>query len=187
MANTFHVSVYVRSIPEAVEHYRKLLGIEPTKVKQDYAKFELEDPPVIFSLSIGGEPGKLSHLGIRYPGTGDVASEMVRVKGAGVPLFQQQGTTCCYAKADKFWVRDEDGIPWDDLQDRVDAMAMLGVPYDAAALRDADGVARDQARFIADAIVAQGGPALADKEIVALIAYLQRLGTDIQPKTEEEK
>jgi catechol 2,3-dioxygenase-like lactoylglutathione lyase family enzyme len=113
MANTFHVSVYVRSIPEAVEHYRKVLGIEPAKVKHDYAKFELEDPPVIFSLSIGGEPGKLSHLGIRYPGTGDVASEMVRVKGAGVPLFQQQGTTCCYAKADKFWVKGDDGIPWE--------------------------------------------------------------------------
>jgi len=113
MANTFHVSVYVRSIPEAVEHYRKLLGIEPAKVKHDYAKFEIEDPPVIFSLSIGGEPGKLSHLGIRYPGTGDVASEMVRVKSAGVPLFEQQGTTCCYAKADKFWVRGDDGIAWE--------------------------------------------------------------------------
>jgi len=113
MANRFHVSVYVRSIPEAVEHYRNLLGIEPAKVKHDYAKFELEDPPVIFSLSIGGQPGKLSHLGIRYPGTGDVASEMVRIKAAGVPLFQQDGTTCCYAKADKFWVRDEDGIPWE--------------------------------------------------------------------------
>lgn len=113
MANTFHVSVYVRSIPEAVEHYRKLLGIEPAKVKQDYAKFELADPPVIFSLSIGGEPGKLSHLGVRYPGTGDVASEKVRVKNAGIPFFEQHGTTCCYAKADKFWVRGEDGIPWE--------------------------------------------------------------------------
>lgn len=113
MANTFHVSIYVRSIPEAVEQYRKLLGIEPAKVKHDYAKFELQDPPVIFSLSMGGEPGKLSHLGIRYPGTGDVASEMVRVRSAGVPLIQQEGTTCCYAKADKFWVRDEDGIPWE--------------------------------------------------------------------------
>ncbi|MGD9724350.1 MAG: ArsI/CadI family heavy metal resistance metalloenzyme [Pirellulales bacterium] len=113
MANTFHVSVYVRSIPEGVEHYRKLLGVEPAKVKHDYAKFELADPPVIFSLSTGGEPGKLSHLGIRYPGTGDVASEKVRVKNASVPFFEQQGTTCCYAKADKFWVRGEDGIPWE--------------------------------------------------------------------------
>ena len=113
MANTFHVAVYVRSIPEAVEQYRKLLGIEPAKVKHDYAKFEIADPPVIFSLNVGGEPGKLSHLGIRYPGTGEVASEMVRVKQAAVPLFQQEGTTCCYAKADKFWVQDADGIPWE--------------------------------------------------------------------------
>ena len=71
MANTFHVAVYVRSIPEAVEQYRKLLGIEPAKVRHDYAKFELADPPVIFSLNVGGEPGTLSHLGIRYPETGE--------------------------------------------------------------------------------------------------------------------
>jgi catechol 2,3-dioxygenase-like lactoylglutathione lyase family enzyme len=113
MTNTFHVAVYVRSIPEAVERYRKLLGIEPAKVRHDYAKFELADPPVSFSLNVGGEPGTLSHLGIRYPTTGDVASEMVRVKQGEIPLFQQEGTTCCYAKADKFWVRDHDGIPWE--------------------------------------------------------------------------
>jgi catechol 2,3-dioxygenase-like lactoylglutathione lyase family enzyme len=113
MPNTFHVAVYVKDIPQAVEQYRKMLGIEPAKVRHDYAKFELSDPPVIFSLNVGGEPGKLSHLGIRYPSTGDVASEMVRVKQSEVPLLQQEGTTCCYAKADKFWVQDADGIPWE--------------------------------------------------------------------------
>jgi catechol 2,3-dioxygenase-like lactoylglutathione lyase family enzyme len=113
MANTFHVAVYVHSIPEAVEQYRKILGIEPAKVRTDYAKFEIADPPVIFSLNIGGKPGTLSHLGVRYPGTGDVASEMVRTKNNEVPLLQQEGTTCCYAKADKYWVRDADGIPWE--------------------------------------------------------------------------
>jgi catechol 2,3-dioxygenase-like lactoylglutathione lyase family enzyme len=113
MANTFHVALYVQSIPEAVERYRKVLGIEPAKVKRDYAKFELQDPPVILSLNAGGEPGKLSHLGIRYPGRGEVVTEMARVKQTDVPLFQQEGTTCCYAKADKFWVRDEDGVAWE--------------------------------------------------------------------------
>lgn len=113
MTNTFHVAVYVKSIPEAVAKYRELFGIEPAKVRHDYAKFELQDPPVIFSMSLGGEPGTLSHLGIRYPGTGDVASETVRVKAAGIPMFTQDGTTCCYAKADKFWVRDADDIPWE--------------------------------------------------------------------------
>lgn len=113
MPNTFHVALYVEDIATAVAQYRKVLGIEPAKVKADYAKFEIADPPVILSLNIGGSPGTLSHLGIRYPGTGDVASEMVRTKQSEVPLFQQEGTTCCYAKADKFWVKDADGVPWE--------------------------------------------------------------------------
>jgi catechol 2,3-dioxygenase-like lactoylglutathione lyase family enzyme len=113
MANTFHVALYVRDIPEAVDRYRTLLGLEPAKVRADYAKFEIVDPPVILSLNLGGEPGTLSHLGIRHPATGEVASEMARVKQSGMPLFQQEGTTCCYAKADKFWVRDADGVPWE--------------------------------------------------------------------------
>ena len=111
--NTFHVALYVKDLDAAVERYRKLLGQEPAKVRRDYAKFEIVDPPVILSLNTGGEAGTVSHLGIRYPGTGDVASEMVRAKGSGLDLLEQKGTTCCYAKADKFWVRDADGMPWE--------------------------------------------------------------------------
>jgi len=74
---------------------------------------EIADPPVIFSLNAGGEPGTVSHLGIRYPSTGDVASEMARTKREGLDMLEQQGTTCCYAKADKYWVRDADGMPWE--------------------------------------------------------------------------
>jgi catechol 2,3-dioxygenase-like lactoylglutathione lyase family enzyme len=111
--NTFHVALYVKDLDAAIARYRKLFGQEPAKVRHDYAKFEIADPPVILSLNTGGKPGTVSHLGIRYPGTGDVASEMVRVKGEQVDLLQQEGTTCCYAKADKFWVRDADGMPWE--------------------------------------------------------------------------
>lgn len=111
--NTFHVALYVDDIEAAVARYRKVLGQEPAKVRHDYAKFEIADPPVILSLNTGGTPGTVSHLGIRYPGTGDVASEMVRVKQEQLDLLEQQGTTCCYAKADKFWVRDADGLPWE--------------------------------------------------------------------------
>ncbi len=82
-------------------------------MRHDYAKFEIADPPVILSLNVGGEPGTVSHLGIRYPSTGDVASEKVRAKNGELDLLEQQGTTCCYAKADKFWVRDADGMPWE--------------------------------------------------------------------------
>ena len=111
--NTFHVALYVGDLEAAIARYRKLLGREPAKVRHDYAKFEIADPPVILSLNTGGTPGTVSHLGIRYPGTGDVASEMVRVKQQEVELLEQKGTTCCYAKADKFWVRDADGMPWE--------------------------------------------------------------------------
>jgi catechol 2,3-dioxygenase-like lactoylglutathione lyase family enzyme len=111
--NTFHVALYVKDLDAAIARYRKLFGQEPAKVRHDYAKFEIADPPVILSLNTGGKPGTVSHLGIRYPGTGDVASEMVRVKNEQVDLLQQTGTTCCYAKADKFWVRDADGMPWE--------------------------------------------------------------------------
>lgn len=113
MANTFHVSMYVEDLDAAVARYRKLLGIEPAKVRPGYAKFEIADPPVIFSLVVGGEPGKVSHLGIRYPGSGEVATEMARARSAGLDLLEQPGVTCCYAKADKFWVRDEDGMAWE--------------------------------------------------------------------------
>jgi len=111
--NTFHVALYVEDLDAAIARYQKLLGQVPAKVRHDYAKFEISDPPVILSLNTGGEPGTVSHLGIRYPSTGDVASEMARVKHQEVDLLEQKGTTCCYAKADKFWVRDADGLPWE--------------------------------------------------------------------------
>jgi lactoylglutathione lyase len=111
--NTFHVALYVSDLEAAIARYRKILGQEPAKIRHDYAKFEIADPPVILSLNVGGEPGSVSHLGIRYPGTGDVASEMARTKREEVDLLQQEGTTCCYAKADKYWVRDADGMPWE--------------------------------------------------------------------------
>ena len=111
--NTFHVALYVEDITAAVDRYRSILGIEPAKVRHDYAKFEITDPPVILSLNAGGTPGQLSHLGVRYPGSGEVASELVRARTAGLEQLQQKGVTCCYAKADKFWVRDADGVPWE--------------------------------------------------------------------------
>jgi catechol 2,3-dioxygenase-like lactoylglutathione lyase family enzyme len=142
--NTFHVALYVQDIPTAVDRYRKILGIEPAKVRHDYAKFEIADPPVIFSLNVGGKPGTLSHLGIRYPATGEVATEMIRTKNEGLEQLRQEGVTCCYAKADKFWIRDADQVAWemyalladaDDAETAADPQlrAMLGQGSGAAA------------------------------------------------------
>ena len=111
--NTFHVALYVDDVDAAVARYRKILGIEPAKVRHDYAKFEIADPPVVLSMSKGGRPGTLSHLGVRYPGTGDVASETVRAKNEGLEILRQENARCCYARADKFWVEDADGVRWE--------------------------------------------------------------------------
>ncbi len=113
LQNTFHVAISVRDLPSAIEQYKKILGIEPAKVKPDYAKFEIADPPVILSLNLGGEPGTISHLGIRYPASEKVVTELARTKAQGIAVREQPGTTCCYAKADKFWVHDADGLGWE--------------------------------------------------------------------------
>jgi len=113
VANTFHVSLNVKSIPEAVERYRTILGAEPAKVRPGYAKFELADPPVILSLNLAGAPGTVGHLGIRYPETAEVAAGLARAERQSLEPFKQEGVTCCYAKADKYWVRDADGVAWE--------------------------------------------------------------------------
>jgi catechol 2,3-dioxygenase-like lactoylglutathione lyase family enzyme len=113
MANAFHVSLNVSSIPAAVERYRRILGAEPAKLRADYAKFELADPPLVLSLNLGGPPGTVGHLGIRRPDSSEVASELKRAGDAALEPFSQEGVTCCYAKADKFWVRDADGLAWE--------------------------------------------------------------------------
>jgi lactoylglutathione lyase len=113
MSNAFHVSLNVRSIPDAVERYRKILGAEPVKVRADYAKFELADPPLVLSLNLGGAPGTVGHLGIRRPDATAVAAQLKRAASDALEPFSQEGVTCCYAKADKFWVRDADGMAWE--------------------------------------------------------------------------
>src|SRR5688572_11635534 len=113
--NVFHVSLRVRDIPAAVDQYRKILGLEPAKQKHDYAKFEIQDPPVVLSLNLDsrGAPGSVAHLGIRYPGTGELLTERVRAKGAGLDILDQPGAECCYMRADKFWLTDADGMVWE--------------------------------------------------------------------------
>jgi len=133
MANALHVSLNVQSIPDAVERYRKILGAEPAKLRADYAKFELADPPLVLSLNLGGAPGSVGHLGIRRTDSASVASELRRAQGDGLEPFSQEGVTCCYAKADKFWVRDADGLAWEMYAFLADADSHSGPEAPASA------------------------------------------------------
>ena len=109
---TFHLSLDVPDLEEAVGFYRSLLGVEPAKRRPDYAKFELADPPVAVALQQASEP-RVNHLGIRVDAQEDVDVASVRLRSAGLLVSEERDTVCCYARQDKVWVRDPAGVPWE--------------------------------------------------------------------------
>jgi SAM-dependent methyltransferase len=111
----FHLSLNVTDLGRSIAFYRVLFDREPAKCHDDYAKFELDDPPVIFSLvaHAPGPGGSLSHLGFRVGGGDEVRQARERLTAAGLCCAEQTGTVCGYARQDKFWVKDPDGNFWE--------------------------------------------------------------------------
>lgn len=110
-----HLALNVRNVNESIEFYRKLFGIEPSKVRTGYAKFDVHNPPLNFTLNEGAvaNRGALSHLGIQVRSTEDVLATRQRWSTAGLLTRDEMQTDCCYATQDKTWVRDPDGNEWE--------------------------------------------------------------------------
>ena len=111
-----HLALNVRSVERSLEFYRRMLGIEPAKVRPGYAKFDVENPPLNLTLNevpFTGSEGALSHLGIQLATTEDVLSMRRNWMDAGLETRDEMGTNCCYAIQDKTWVRDPDGNEWE--------------------------------------------------------------------------
>jgi catechol 2,3-dioxygenase-like lactoylglutathione lyase family enzyme len=110
-----HLSLNVVDLGRSIEFYRVLFGVEPAKRHDDYAKFELEDPPVVFSLvpRAPGPGGPLSHLGFRVADAQAVRLAQERLAAAGICTQDQNGTVCGYARQDKVWANDPDGNFWE--------------------------------------------------------------------------
>jgi catechol 2,3-dioxygenase-like lactoylglutathione lyase family enzyme len=110
-----HVAINVRNVPQSVEFYRKMFGIEPAKLRAGYAKFDLGNPPLNFTLNEVPftARGALSHLGIQVASTEDVMSVRERWMREGLLTRDEMKTDCCYALQDKTWVRDPDGNEWE--------------------------------------------------------------------------
>lgn len=110
-----HLSLKVRSVGQSVEFYRQMLGIEPSKVRTGYAKFDVHNPPL--NLALNEAPittgGALSHLGIQVASTDDVLATRQRWNDAGLLTRDEMQTNCCYAVQNKTWVRDPDGNQWE--------------------------------------------------------------------------
>jgi len=110
-----HVSINVRNITESITFYRKMLGIEPAKVRTGYAKFDVQNPPLNLALNEVpyGERGALSHLGLQVASTEDVLAVRERWAESGFTTRDEMQTACCYAVQDKTWVSDPDGNEWE--------------------------------------------------------------------------
>ena len=108
-----HVHISVENIDNAVKFYSALFGAKPSVVKDDYAKWMLDDPHVNFAISArGGEPG-LDHLGIQVESEAELQQVYSRLRGAGGSIFEEGKTTCCYAESEKSWTDDPAGISWE--------------------------------------------------------------------------
>jgi catechol 2,3-dioxygenase-like lactoylglutathione lyase family enzyme len=109
-----HVHVAVPDLTQSIRFYSTLFGVEPVKVKADYAKWMLEDPRVNFAISQRGsrQPG-VDHVGLQVDTRPELDELSRRLKAAGEQTFDEEATTCCYAQSDKSWVKDPAGVRWE--------------------------------------------------------------------------
>jgi predicted lactoylglutathione lyase len=110
-----HLALNVKNVERSTEFYKKMLGIEPSKVRSGYAKFNVENPPLNLTLNEVAfkERGALSHLGIQVASTDDVLTMREKWAESGLTTRDEMQTNCCYALQDKTWVHDPDGNEWE--------------------------------------------------------------------------
>lgn len=120
-----HIAINVSNLEDSITFYRHLFGEEPTKVRPGYAKFDLDEPALNFTLNEGGNiKGDINHLGIQVASTAEVLSTKHRLEMAGLATFDEMDTTCCYALQDKIWVTSPDGHRWEVFVVKEDADKM---------------------------------------------------------------
>lgn len=109
----FHVHVHVDDLAKSIAFYSKLFAAEPTRVEADYAKWMMEDPRVNFAISTRGSKPGLDHLGFQVDDAAELAQLKERAESADMSLLDEGATTCCYARSEKHWVTDPQGIAWE--------------------------------------------------------------------------
>ena len=109
----FHVHAHVADLSASIAFYSKMFAAEPTRVESDYAKWMLDDPRINFAISTrGGTPG-VDHLGIQTDTEEELVELKARAEAADLTLLDVGETTCCYARSDKYWVTDPQGVAWE--------------------------------------------------------------------------
>lgn len=108
-----HIHIAVEDLARNIDFYSTLFGAEPSVTKEDYAKWQLDDPKVNFAISTRSRKPGLDHIGIQSDDAEEQARIERRLQDAGIAGTEQKGTTCCYAQSDKYWTLDPQGIPWE--------------------------------------------------------------------------
>ena len=116
-----HVHVGVRDLDAGIRFYNALFCSEPVKVKPDYAKWMLDDPRVNFAISTRPGRSGVDHLGIQVDADEDLADLRENFVRAGIATHDDGETTCCYARSEKSWVKDPDGVAWETFHTMDDA------------------------------------------------------------------
>ena len=116
-----HIHVGVENIEQSIQFYNSLFGEEPAKVKDDYAKWMLEDPRINFAISTRAEQQGVNHLGLQVDHLEELEDIRARVKEGGIETFDDGETVCCYSRSEKTWVNDPSGVAWETYQTMDDA------------------------------------------------------------------
>ena len=109
----FHVHLHVQDLPQSIGFYSRLFAAEPARLESDYAKWMLEDPPLNFAISTRGNGSGIDHLGIQTDNADELAALKARALAADMALLDEGATSCCYARSEKHWVTDPQGIAWE--------------------------------------------------------------------------
>jgi catechol 2,3-dioxygenase-like lactoylglutathione lyase family enzyme len=117
----FHIHVGVKDLEASVRFYSTLFGAPPSKRKEDYAKWMLEDPRLNFAISTRTGATGVDHLGIQVDEPAELEALTERLKNADLGVSDEGETTCCYAKSEKAWVEDPSGIAWEAYRTMADA------------------------------------------------------------------
>jgi catechol 2,3-dioxygenase-like lactoylglutathione lyase family enzyme len=108
-----HVHVSVADLAQSIRFYSALFAAEPAVTKPDYAKWMLDDPRVNFAISSRSEAAGLDHLGIQVETPEELQDVYGRLQQADRPVLEEGATTCCYAKSEKAWITDPQGVSWE--------------------------------------------------------------------------
>jgi hypothetical protein len=109
----FHVHLHVDDLGQSIGFYSKLFAAEPTRVEADYAKWMLDDPRINFAISTRDVKAGLDHLGFQTDDAAELAELKARAESADMALLDEGETTCCYARSEKHWVTDPQGVAWE--------------------------------------------------------------------------